>query len=81
MKSILIKTVVRLAVSHLICCEAQESNLVSSAYETEMIIRFTRPQYINKNILIAPPVPDFVFRITVYVPVFQEKNVLYTSKD
>ena len=28
-----------------ICCEVQESNLVSSAYETEMIFRFTHPQY------------------------------------
>ena len=36
-------------------CEAQESNLVSLAYETKMIIRFTRPQYILVEIIGVEP--------------------------
>ena len=67
MKNLIINTT--FAVSHLISCECQDSNLGPPAYETDELTTA-----LHRNILIktfvAPPVPDFAFRITVSVSVF-----------
>ena len=63
---------IKIAVSHLNLLRSPgvEPGIFCLWDRNDLSIRFTHPQYIFKKHSIAPPVPDFVFRETVYVQVF-----------